>query len=110
MKNKKYRMLIVITFLGIFFSKMIISGAPIFFSHIDGKFMVSVIMQLENEHHSDEKGKLSVKFVDQKIISHDIHIVNFDIDCGVPNSFIDHSRRYVDPFHPLVPTPPPNFC
>jgi hypothetical protein len=89
---------------------MVISGAPIFFSQIDGVFMNSVIMQLENEHNGEDTGKSAVKFVEQKIISHDVHSINFDFDCGVPNSFIEHSRRYVDPFHPLVPTPPPNFC
>jgi hypothetical protein len=29
---------------------------------------------------------------------------------GISNSYIDHFKRHVDPFHPSVPTPPPNWC
>lgn len=107
---KKLKVFIVVLFLGIFVSKMIISAAPVFLAHIDQQFMISVIMQLENENHGDENGKSSVKFVDQKLITHryEMYTVSIDLDCGVPSSFIEHSRRYVDPYYPSVPTPPPN--
>lgn len=108
---RKYKLLVVVTFMSVFAAKMVISAAPMFFKHLDEKFMVSVIMQLENENSPDEKGKSNAKFVDCKLTFHkyDLHYVNLDLDCGVPNSFIEHSRRYVDPYHPSVPTPPPNF-
>jgi len=109
---KKYRLLIVIAFLGIFSAKMIISGAPVLFSHIDKEIMNSVIMQIEAEHSSDgETGKSKLKLCDYK--------ADFHYDCrpsvtqhqfAIKNSFIEHSKRYVDPFHPSVPTPPPNHC
>jgi len=97
--------------MSIFVSKMIISSAPVFLSHCDDEFMVSVILQLENENQGDDKGKSSVKQAEQKLIVHrfDFGALNLDVDYGVPNSFIEHSRRYVDPHHPSVPTPPPNF-
>ena len=111
MNLRKYKLLIMITFMSIFVSKMIISGAPVFLSHCDDEFMVSVIMQLENENTSEDKGKTGAKFVDYKLVfpKYDLNYVHLDLDCGVPNSFIEHSRRYVDPHHPSVPTPPPNF-
>lgn len=107
----KYKFLIVVAFMGIFASKMIISGAPVFLSHFDDQFMVSVIMQLENENHGDDTGKSHLKNIDYKTVNHkhDFNVVNLDINYGVSNAFIEHSRRYVDPYHPSVPTPPPNF-
>ncbi len=107
----KYKLLIMITFMSIFVSKMVISGAPVFLSHFDDEFMVSVIMQLENENNADDQGKSNIKHTEQKLIVHryDFSILSLAIDYGVPNSFIEHSRRYVDPHHPSVPTPPPNF-
>ncbi|WP_343535606.1 hypothetical protein [Pedobacter sp.] len=109
--RKKYELWIVAIFMCVFASKMVISAAPMFFKHLDEDFMVSVIMQLENENNGDEKGKSSVKFVDYKMMFQkiDLNYVHLDLDCGVPSSFIEHSRRYVDPYHPSVPTPPPNF-
>lgn len=108
---RKYRILIVVAFMGIFTAKMVISGAPVFFAHLDKNLMNAVIMQLENENHGDDTGKSSFKFVDQKLIfqRYDLNYVPVLVASGVKNSFIDHSRRYVDPYHPSVPTPPPNF-
>ncbi len=108
---RKYRLFIVITFLGIFASKMIISGAPIIFSALDKGLMNAVIMQLEVEQNSEDSPKVKAKPTDQKLFSHrfDFTTLNINIDCGVSNSFIEHSGRYVDPYHPSVPTPPPNF-
>lgn len=111
MFSRKYRLFIVIAFLGIFASKMVISGAPIIFSALDKGLMNSVIMQLEVEHNGEDNQKMKLKFVDQKLFTPrlDLAALHVDLDCGVSNSFIEHSRRYVDPYHPSVPTPPPNF-
>ncbi len=109
---RKYRLLIVFAFMGIFIVKMGISGAPVFFAKLDKGLMNSVIMQLEEENSGDDAAaKGNVKFADHKLM---IHHFEFDyvplmISIGISNSFIDHSRRYVDPYHPSVPTPPPNF-
>jgi len=111
MRLRKYRLWVVIAFLGIFSAKMIISGAPVFFSNLDKNLMSAVIMQLENENHGDDQGKSVKKYVDHKLMFHRVDFQDaslFTIQ-GIKNSFIDHFRRYVDPFHPSVPTPPPNF-
>jgi hypothetical protein len=108
---RKYRLLIVVAFMGIFTAKMVISGAPVFFAHLDKSLMNAVIMQLENENNGDDTGKASFKFGDQKLMfqRYDLNYVPVLVAKGIKNSFIDHSRRYVDPYHPSVPTPPPNF-
>ncbi|TKC05465.1 hypothetical protein FA048_17200 [Pedobacter polaris] len=108
---RKYRILIVIAFMGIFAAKMVISGAPVIFAHLDKGLMNAVIMQLEVENNGDDTPKSNVKFADHKLMFQrfDLTYVPVVIDYGVTNSFIEHSRRYVDPHHPSVPTPPPNF-
>lgn len=107
----KYRLLIVITFLGIFSAKMIISGAPVLFNQIDKEIMMSVIMQLEAEHSSDgETGKSKVKLCDFRTDMHyDYSFLAVLSLYGIDNGFIDNFKRYFDPFHPSVPTPPPNL-
>lgn len=112
MFQKKYRLLIVVAFLGIFFAKMLISGAPVFFTHIDKQIMNSVIMQIEAEHSTDGEGsKTKLTLCDYKVDFQYFHVPLSVHDLyGLSNSFIDHSKRYVDPFHASVPTPPPNRC
>jgi hypothetical protein len=109
---RKYRLFIIITFLGIFSVKMMISGAPVFFNHIEKEIMNSVIMQIEAEHSADgDSGKAKVKLCDFKTeLYNDYSFLAVLSYGGVSNSFIEHFKRYVDPFHPLVPTPPPNHC
>lgn len=106
----KYRLHIVMAFLSIFSVKMMISAAP-FFVEMDKDTMKSIIMQLEQEHHSEsDLTKDSLKLIDYKLSHQNGHepyiplLQNF----GIKNDFIDHFKRYVDPYHPSVPTPPPN--
>jgi hypothetical protein len=108
---RKYKGFIVITFISIFCIKMVISGAPVFFKGIDKQIMNNVIMQIEVEHSSEgDTAKKVMKFGDNKIIdcyspiSHSTVLNHF----GINNSFIEHHKRYVNPYHPSVPTPPPN--
>jgi hypothetical protein len=111
MPSKKYRLIVVIAFLSIFLVKMGISAAPVFFSHLDKEVMKSVIMQLEQEHESDgDSGKL-LKIVEFKLINHNNTFVYIPLvyEVGIDNTFFDHNKRYVNPYHPSVPTPPPNF-
>ena len=107
---RKYNLLIVIAFLGIFFAKMVISGAPVFFAQMDKDTMKSVIMQLEMEQESDgDTSKVTLKYVDSKFNFHfDPLAVPMLFHFKINNDFIDHNKRYIDPYHPTVPTPPPN--
>jgi hypothetical protein len=109
---RKYRVFIVIAFLGIFSAKMMISGAPVFFIQFNKQIMNAVIMQIEQEHSNDgESGKTGLKYTDYKLV--EFHHIDAYVTVlshfGINNSFIEHSKRYVDPYHPSVPTPPPNF-
>ena len=97
--------------MGIFTAKMVISGAAVFFAHVDKNLINAVIMQLESENSSDDTGKSSVKFGDQKLMfqRYDLNYLPLLVAQGIKNSFFDRSRSYVGPYHPSVPTPPPNF-
>lgn len=110
MEAKRNRFLIVTIFLSIFFVKMVISVAPVFVSQIDKDVISNVIMQVEVEHGEHETGK-TMKF-DVKITDH-FHVNNAYVPLryhfDVSNSFLEHFKRYLDPFHPAVPTPPPNL-
>lgn len=109
---RKYRLSIVIAFMSIFTLKMVISAAPVFYTEFDKDTIKSVILQLEQEHHSDnDSGKDLLKFIDYKPI--DLHY-NYTYTpllqgFGIKNCYIDHIKRYINPFHPSVPTPPPNL-
>ena len=105
--------MILATFLGIFCIKMVLSGAPVFFGDFQKESINSVIMQIEVEHSAEgDSGKVKVNLCDYKMIDHH-YSMNFTAvlnHFGISNSYIDHFKRHVDPFHPSVPTPPPNHC
>ncbi|MFP5080347.1 hypothetical protein [Pedobacter sp. JCM 36344] len=109
---RKYRVLIVVAFLGIFTAKMMISAAPVFFIQFDKQIMNAVIMQIEQEHSNDgESSKTGLKYTDYKLVEFhhiDSYVAVFN-HFGINNSFVEHYKRYVDPYHPSVPTPPPNI-
>ncbi len=92
-------------------AKMIISGAPVFFSHLDKSLMNAVIMQLEAENHGDDAGKSNIKFADHKLMfdTQDISYVPIFNVLDTMIRFVTHAHRYFDPYHPSVPTPPPNL-
>jgi hypothetical protein len=108
---RKYMVLIVICFMSIFCAKMIISAAPVFICYIDKATIKSVILQLEQERSEGDSGKDLLKFSDYKVLNlnySDLYIPLIQ-SFGISNSYLDHVKRYVDPYHPLVPTPPPNL-
>lgn len=107
---RRYRILIVIAFLGIFTSKVFIAVAPVFINYLDQKTVNSVILQLEQEHDSEGDAKTLLKFTAYKPA--DLYFI-FSYPpspdrAGLKNSFIEHFKRYVNPYHPTVPTPPPD--
>jgi hypothetical protein len=111
MFKRKHKLFVVMTFLSIFCAKMLISAAPVFLKHMDKELINSVIMQVELEHGSDGDSGKMVKFIDHKIISHTYAtFVPLVFNFMISNQFLNHSKRYVNPYHPSVPTPPPNFC
>lgn len=110
MSLKKYRLFIVITFLGIFSSKMLICVAPAFVAHLDKEIMNDVIMQVELEHGNESDSGKSLKLVDCKQELHSLHAyLPLRYHFYISNSYIANFKRYVNPFNPAVPTPPPNL-
>lgn len=107
---RKYLLLIVTCFMSIFCAKMIISAAPVFIC-MDKGTIKSVIMQLEQEHAESDSGKDLLKFTDYKVVNLQYSEIYIPLiqSFGISNSYIDHFKRYVDPYHPSVPTPPPNL-
>ena len=110
---RKYKYLIVAAFMLIFTAKMVISGAPVFCTDIDKEIMKAVIMQIELEHEGGKDStKDTSKFSDFKLLELNHPIFSYEFSSShfvLKSSFIEHFRRYVDPYHPTVPTPPPNF-
>lgn len=109
---RKYRLHIIIAFIGIFTAKMAISAAPVFIGDFDKETINLVILQLEQEHGENDSGKNILKYVDYKPIDFQYHyscVLLLPV-FGLKNSFIDHFKRYVNPYHPSVPTPPPNLA
>ena len=72
--------------------------------------MNDVIMQVEVEHGTENDSGKSVKMLDCKhgTSFHPRLLCLLRYHFYVNNSYIAHFKRYVDPFHPAVPTPPPN--
>jgi len=109
--KKRYRLGIVVAFLSIFLVKMVISVAPVFIAQFDKETMNAVIMQVELEHGPDNDTAKNLKIADMKLVEHhnSDHYVSLRYHLQVKNSYIEHIKRYVNPYHPMVPTPPPNL-
>ena len=109
---RKYKYIIVSAFMFIFMAKMGISGAPAFCKCIDKDIMNAVIMQIELEHDSGkDASKETSKFSDFKLLELNHPIFSYEFSSShivLKSSFIEHFIRYVDLYHPTVPTPPPN--
>ncbi|MDY0903416.1 hypothetical protein SOM16_00680 [Pedobacter sp. CFBP9032] len=109
---RKYKYFIVCAFMFIFMAKMVISGAPVFCKCIDKDIMNAVIMQIELEHDGGKDTSKDIsKFSDFKLLELNHPIFSYEFSSShivLKSSFIEHFKRYVDPYHPTVPTPPPN--
>ena len=105
----RYRIIIVAAFMTIFAAKMVVSAAPLFMC-MDKCSIKPMILDLEQEHGSEGDSKNLLKYTDYRYT--DIHYsyiyVPVSLEHGIRNCYIDHSKRYVNPYHPSVPTPPPN--
>jgi len=104
----KYRLYIFIALLSIFTTKMLVSALPVFFCQ-DRLLTKSFMLGQEQEQSAEGESKDVKKSIDFKADLHQTYIhVPVLMEYGVKNCFIDHSKRYVNPYHPSVPTPPPN--
>lgn len=108
MKVRDFKVLTAILFITIFFSKMVISVAPVIF-HLDNKVVNAVIMQLENETKEKDttekdtiKEKKSFDEYYTQLIRFNVHVLEVNI-LHNQETLIYHKAYF-----PSVPTPPPN--
>lgn len=107
---KQIKKNISMVFLFVFFAKMVISVMPLF-SFVDSKMAVAVIMQLEHENKTDKddfekdffKGK---KGFDEHTLTAFVFKPLASMESNALQT-LEHTLL-VRPFHPVVPTPPPN--
>jgi len=107
---KQIKKNISMIFLFVFFTKMAISVTPLF-SFLDSKLAVAVIMQLEHECKTDKDGlekdapTEKKSFDEHTIISFEfrpLHLRETNVLQNLEGILLVH------PYHPIVPTPPPN--
>ena len=95
-------------FLFVFFAKMVISVMPLF-SFLDSKIAVAVILQLEHENKTD-KDDFDKDFLKKGFDEHTLAAFEFrPMQLHEANVLHNLERTLlVRPYHPIVPTPPPN--
>lgn len=110
MKKEIFRIAFSFLFLFIFFTKMVISVAPLVASHLDSNFMNSVIMQVEIEHQSTKGSEGAKDNLSKGEWLSGITKFNFTTPqiCLSFRGYSSHDSLKVTAFHPSVPTPPPN--
>lgn len=110
-KTGNNKLLFCAVFLGIFLIKMAISVAPVFLM-INNNTVNAVIMQLELEDKNEkdssvEKGFFKYKkFFDEAITVHCYHITPILFETNMLHNL--EQSLFVQTYHPIVPTPPPN--
>ena len=109
MKKQSLRQLFSITFLLIFFAKMVISAAPLVADHINSEIVNLVIMQLEIENNS-AKGADQSKDCLYKEWVNGFSKFNFSRpQIGISlNHYTFLGDSPIQAFYPSVLTPPPN--
>ena len=97
-------------FLFVFFAKMVISVMPLF-SFLDSKIAVAVILQLEHENKTD-KDDFDKDILKEKKGFDEYTLAAFEfrpLELLETNVLHNLERTLlVRPYHPIVPTPPPN--
>ena len=97
-------------FMFVFFTKMAISVMPLF-SFLDSKIAIAVIMQLEHENKTDKADPDKDAVKEKK--SFDEHTFAYfeysPVQLNETNELHNQEKSLlVRPYHPIVPTPPPN--
>ncbi|HEY9196441.1 MAG TPA: hypothetical protein VIM77_09250 [Mucilaginibacter sp.] len=109
MKIRKFKILVVVMFMSVFTIKMAISLAPVFL-YLDSKAVNAVIMQLEQESKAEKDTPDKDTFKEKKVFDeydiHNISFITFITETKVLHN-LEHSL-YIQVYHPVVPTPPPN--
>jgi hypothetical protein len=109
MKVRKFKILVVAMFMGVFMLKMAVSLAPVFL-YLDSKAVSAVIMQLEQESKAEKDTPDKDTFKEKKIFdAYDLHSIDFITFIAETNVLHNQEHAlYIQTYHPVVPTPPPN--
>jgi hypothetical protein len=109
MKIRKNKLLVVAMFMTVFALKMAISLAPVFL-YLDSKAVSAVILQLELESKGEKDTPDKDTFKEKKVFDeydfHSVDFITFVVETNVLHNQ-EHSL-YIQAYHPVVPTPPPN--
>ena len=108
-RSKDFKILVSIVLLSVFFIKMSISLAPLF-SFLDSETAHAVIMQLEQETKSEKEGADKDAFKEKKAFDEQL-MVFFEYRPFIIETNILHNLEnslYIQEYHAVVPTPPPN--
>ncbi|SEP45528.1 hypothetical protein SAMN05428947_12255 [Mucilaginibacter sp. OK283] len=109
MKIRKFKILVVAMFMGVFMLKMTLSLAPVFL-YLDSKAVSAVILQLEQESKAEKDTPDKDVFKEKKVFDeydlHSIDFITFVAETKVLHN-MEHAL-YIQTYHPVVPTPPPN--
>ena len=109
MKNRIFKIVTSALFLVIFLSKMVISLAPLF-SLLNPKAAVSVIMQLDDETKTEKEGQAKDVLKEKKLFDDQL-LSFFEYSSHFNEVKVLHTLEnslYIQTYHPVVPTPPPN--
>lgn len=110
LKAGKFKILISLMFIGIFLIKMSISLAPLFLL-LNNKTVNAVIMQVELEGKDEKDNAEKDLFKDKKFFDGDLvqHCYTLTPILIETNILHNHEHNlFVQTYHPVVPTPPPN--
>ncbi|MBK1439742.1 hypothetical protein JHJ32_07090 [Parapedobacter sp. ISTM3] len=109
MSTKIKREIYAKLFFAIFFSKMVISTAPIFMHGFDRQALLQVVLQLEIENNNGKSGLGDQDFFAKdytKSIS--CFMLQPPAESTIKTTYITDDERHIRAFYPAVPTPPPN--
>jgi hypothetical protein len=109
MKNSFLRKFAAIFFLSVFFIKMLIGAVPLVVDTFDSKLINAVIMQLEEENHSEKSSeKIKESFSKGYCNGHSEFSFSNPSLHTLAIGFAMEELIHIRTFYPSVPTPPPS--
>lgn len=111
MKIRDFKITVCLAFLFIFFTKMVLSVAPVFIE-LDTKTVNAVIMQLEIGHNDSKDSETSKDSSIKDKKSAEAEVLNmfmFSPERNLTSISLRFKKfLYFEVYHSSVPTPPPN--
>lgn len=109
MSNSLLRKTAAILFLSVFFIKMLIGAVPLMADSFDSKLINSVIMQLEEENHSEKSsGKIKQNLSKDYCNGHSEFSFSNPMLYMLEGGYASEKQTHIRTYFPSVPTPPPS--